>query len=47
MHSLCVKPDPDDVQPGETYLANLNPDSLKVVNGPLEPGVANAAPGTR
>jgi glutaminyl-tRNA synthetase len=35
------------VEPGETYLANLNPDSLKVVNGLVEPGVANAAPGTR
>jgi len=44
---LFVKPDPDDVEPGETYLANLNPDSLKVVMGVVEPGAASAAPGTR
>ena len=39
---LFVKPDPDDVGPGEAYLANLNPDSLKVVTGLVEPGVAKA-----
>jgi glutaminyl-tRNA synthetase len=44
---LFVKPDPDDVEPGENYLANLNPDALKVVMGVAEPSVANAAPGTR
>lgn len=44
---LFLKPDPDDVEPGETYLANLNPDSVKVVMGLVEPGLANAAPGTR
>jgi glutaminyl-tRNA synthetase len=44
---LFVKPDPDEVEPGETYLANLNPDALRVVNGLVEPGVASAAPGTR
>jgi glutaminyl-tRNA synthetase len=44
---LFVKPDPDDVEPGENYLANLNPDALKVVTGLVEPGVASAAPGTR
>jgi glutaminyl-tRNA synthetase len=44
---LFVKPDPDDVEPGKTYLDNLNPDALKVVNGLVEPGVADAAPGTR
>src|SRR3989441_735521 len=44
---LFVKPDPDDVEPGESYLANLNPNALKVVMGLVEPGVANAAPGTR
>jgi glutaminyl-tRNA synthetase len=42
-----VKPDPDDVEPGETYLANLNPNALKVVSGLVEPGVASAAPGAR
>ncbi len=44
---LFVKPDPDDVEPGETYLDNLNPNALKVVRGWVEPGVAIAAPGTR
>lgn len=44
---LFVKPDPDDVAPGESYLSNLNPDSLKVVTGVVEPSVADAAPGTR
>jgi glutaminyl-tRNA synthetase len=44
---LFVKPDPDDVEPGQNYLANLNPDALRVVSGVVEPGVAAAAPGTR
>jgi glutaminyl-tRNA synthetase len=44
---LFVKPDPDDVEPGESYLANLNPDSLTVMDGLVEPGVAHAASGTR
>jgi glutaminyl-tRNA synthetase len=44
---LFVKPDPDDVEPGADCLANLNPDALKVVRGLVEPGVADAAPGTR
>lgn len=44
---LFVKPDPDDVEPGETYLSNLNPEALKVVTGLVEPGVAHAGPGTR
>ena len=44
---LFLKPDPDDVGPGENYLANLNPDALKVVRGLVEPGVADAPPGTR
>ena len=44
---LFTQPDPDDVAPGETYLDNLNPDSVKVVRGFVEPSVAAAAPGTR
>src|SRR5207249_1502580 len=44
---LFLKPDPDDVEPGQDYTANLNPDALKVVRGMVEPGIANAAPGTR
>jgi len=44
---LFVKADPDDVSPGETYVANLNPNSLTVVTGVVEPSVADAGPGTR
>lgn len=44
---LFAKADPDDVEPGKTYLDNLNPDSLKTVTGFVEPGVASAVPGTR
>ena len=42
-----VKPDPDDVEPGETYLANLNPNSVRVAGGLLEPSVVDAPPGAR
>ncbi|HEY3780645.1 MAG TPA: glutamine--tRNA ligase/YqeY domain fusion protein [Fimbriimonadaceae bacterium] len=44
---LFLKPDPDDVEEGQDYTANLNPDSLKIVTGYVEPSVADAAPGTR
>ncbi len=44
---LFVKPDPDDVAPGETYLSNLNPNAMQVVSGLVEPGVPTAPPGTR
>ncbi len=44
---LFLKPDPDDVAPGETYLANLNPDALQVKQAFVEPGLADAAPGAR
>jgi glutaminyl-tRNA synthetase len=44
---LFVRPDPDDVAPGETYLSNLNPDALQVKQGFVEPGLASAPPGTR
>jgi glutaminyl-tRNA synthetase len=44
---LFLKPDPDDVEPGQDYTANLNPDSLRVVSGFVEPSVADATPGTR
>jgi glutaminyl-tRNA synthetase len=44
---LFMKPDPDDVEPGQTYLDNLNPNALEIKRGFVEPGVAEAAPGTR
>jgi glutaminyl-tRNA synthetase len=45
---LFVKPDPDDVPDGQTYLANLNPNSLVTLkDAKVEPGLANAAKGSR
>jgi len=44
---LFLKPDADDVEPGQDYIANLNPDSLKVVTGFVEPSLAHTAPGAR
>ncbi|MCX6345981.1 MAG: glutamine--tRNA ligase/YqeY domain fusion protein [Armatimonadetes bacterium] len=44
---LFVKPNPDDVQEGQDYLSNLNPNSLEVVTCCVEPSVLGAAPGTR
>jgi len=41
---LFATPNPDE---GGEYLANLNPDSLKVVHGQIEPSVSNAKPGAR
>ncbi|MFO0824373.1 MAG: glutamine--tRNA ligase [Gemmataceae bacterium] len=43
---LFAKPDPDDVPEGQTFLANLNPKSLEIVNGcKLEPSVAGSPVG--
>ncbi|HEY3284687.1 MAG TPA: glutamine--tRNA ligase/YqeY domain fusion protein [Armatimonadota bacterium] len=44
---LFLKPNPDDVGPGEDYTANLNPEALKVVSGFVEPSVAGSCPGAR
>ncbi|HNR32291.1 MAG TPA: glutamine--tRNA ligase/YqeY domain fusion protein [Candidatus Hydrogenedentes bacterium] len=45
---LFSKPDPDDVEEGRDWLSNLNPDSLKVLQGcKLEPALKQAAPGDR
>jgi glutaminyl-tRNA synthetase len=45
---LFTKPDPDDVPEGSTYLANLNPKSLEVLQGcKLEPSLVGAPPGSR
>ena len=41
-------PDPDDLEEGQTYIANLNPKSLEVLPScRVEPSVAGAAPGSR
>lgn len=43
---LFTKPDPDDVEEGQDYTANLNPDSLRVTTAYVEPGVSRAPVGT-
>ena len=43
---LFTKPDPDDVPEGSDYRTNLNPESLVVLKGRLEPSLAAATPGT-
>jgi glutaminyl-tRNA synthetase len=45
---LFLKPDPDEVEEGKDYRANLNPNSLQIVAGArVEPSLAGAAPGSR
>jgi glutaminyl-tRNA synthetase len=41
---LFTKPDPEE---DEDFLVNLNPDSLRVVQGYMEPSLGTAAPGDR
>ncbi len=46
--NLFLKEDPNDVQEGQDFTANLNPNSLEIVsNAKLEPALAQAAPGAR
>ena len=45
---LFSKEDPNDVEVGQDFTANLNPDSLKVLTGcKVEPGLAGASAGSR
>jgi len=44
---LFLKPDPDDVEEGQDYFSNLNPNSLEVTTCYVEPSVVGAQPGTR
>jgi len=45
---LFVKPDPDDVEDGSDFTANLNPNSLETLTScRLEPSLAGATPGSR
>ena len=44
---LFVKPNPDDVEEGQTFLDNLNPNSLEVVPCCVEPSVVGAPAGAR
>lgn len=41
---LFVKEEPCEVEDSESFLSNLNPDSLKIVRGYIEPSVANTKP---
>ncbi len=42
---LFLKANPDIVEEGKTFLDNINPDSLKVVKGWLEPALSDLEPG--
>ena len=45
---LFIKENPDDVEEGQEFTANLNPNSLEVVTyAKLEPSLANATAGSR
>ncbi len=45
---LFVKPDPDEVEEGFDFTANLNPNSLEVLTScRVEPSLAGATPGSR
>ncbi len=45
---LFTKPDPDDVAEGQTFIDNLNPNSLEIMTGcRVEPMLANAPAGSR
>jgi glutaminyl-tRNA synthetase len=44
--TLFTKENPDDVEEGQDFTANLNPNSLEVLTGcKVEPGLRDAAPG--
>ncbi len=42
---LFLDPEPEDVEEGKDFKENLNPDSLKIVTGYIEPSVLNTKPG--
>ena len=46
--NLFCQPDPDDVEDGQDWRSNLNPDSLEVIESAvLEPSLAGAQPDTK
>ena len=46
--NLFTKEDPNQVEEGQDFTANLNPNSLEVVRGAkLEPSLKGASPGSR
>ena len=44
---LFLKDDPNQTEPGGSFLDNINPDSLKVVTGYVDPSLCELAPGDR
>ena len=45
---LFTKPDPNEVEEGEDFKANLDPDSVEILSGArVEPSLASAKPGDR
>jgi glutaminyl-tRNA synthetase len=45
--TLFTRENPNETEDGQDFTANLNPKSLEIVTGKLEPSLANAAPGAR
>jgi glutaminyl-tRNA synthetase len=46
--TLFTKEDPNEVEEGQEFTANVNPNSLEVLTGcKVEPGLGNATPGTQ
>jgi glutaminyl-tRNA synthetase len=45
--TLFVKENPDEVEEGQDFTANLNPNSLEVLTSKVEPSLREAQPGTR
>jgi glutaminyl-tRNA synthetase len=46
--NLFLKEDPNEVEEGQDFTANLNPDSLQVLHDcKVEPSLRDAAPGTK
>jgi glutaminyl-tRNA synthetase len=45
--TLFTQENPDDVEEGQDFIANLNPHSLEVITAKVEPSLRDATPGTR
>jgi len=45
--TLFTRENPNEVEEGQEFTSNLNPKSLEIVTGKLEPSLASAAPGSR
>jgi glutaminyl-tRNA synthetase len=45
--TLFTRENPNETEDGQDFTANMNPKSLEIVTGKLEPSLAEATPGTR